>query len=1239
LVIAALVFVVPLAGEAGKARAQSGPQRFLLYAPASEVAGIAHRHGLTGVTPLDAHGHDVFRVTGRDGITPQDLLDEVRADAAVVNFELDAPGKVAEAPGLKLNNTTIAVLDALNDTSLIDYHGLSLWNSFVNQPATQRIRVAESHQRYATGAGIVAIIDTGVDPTHNLIAPALVPGYDFVHGIPGLASEWSDLSQQLISVLNNTSIGGGNESSVPVPTAGQPVVLNNTTIAVLDNTTIAVLDASRLPQVFGHGTMMAGLVRLVAPTAQIMPLKAFHSDGTAKLFDVIRAIYYATEHGASVIAMGFSMSESSVELTRAINYATSRGVIVVASVGNDGRESLTFPAAVRTTIGVGSTTANDQRSLFSNFGNALVRIAAPGESLVTAYPGQRYAAAWGTSFSAALVAGGAALLRQVDPTITPSAAVEYIGTGAVGSNLKLGAGRVDLYEVIHARATGAPPPPPPNNAPTALNDSASTTEDTPVSIDVRVNDSDADGNPLTVQSVGQPTNGTAVIATTGPSAGTVTYQPAPDFSGTDSFAYTITDGTATATAVVTVTVTAGNDGPVAANDVATTTEDSEVAIDVLANDGDPEGDAISVTGVGGPQHGSTALVTSGPNAGRVSYLPASDFVGTDVFTYTISDAHGSVATATVTVTVTAANDGPAAMNDVVNTTEDTAIVLNVLSNDTDADGDALRVVAVAQAARGSVTLLGDGVDAGKVRYTPEPNFVGTDSFTYTVGDVNGTTATAQVTLTVSNVNDAPDTADDSVSTAEDVAVTLDVRLNDSDIENDSLRVTSVGTAAFGTVVLVASGTDAGLVQYTPNVNVHGPDSFTYTIEDSQGATATGVVMVTVTPINDPPAAAGDSAAVLEDSGPNLIAVLSNDSGGPDAAETLVVTAAGPAAHGAVSLIAEGDDAGKISYTPNPNFFGSDTFTYTVSDGHGGLATAVVAVTVGNVNDAPSGAADNRGTAEDSPVVIDVRANDADPDNDPLVVLSVTQPAHGTAVIGTGAAAGQVVYTPAANFVGSDSFSYTVGDGHDGTAAATVTIAVTGANDTPSAANDVATVAEDGAVAIDVLGNDADVDGDAILITGVGGAGHGIAAVVTSGPDAGRVSYTPQPNFTGTDSFTYTIDDGSGGTATASVAVTVTAVNDVPNAANDGATATGETTVTIDVAANDIDTDGDPLSVVSVGAPANGTATLVTSGPDTGRVSYSAAAGFVGSDSFTYSISDGVQTVTATVTVVVVATPE
>jgi len=196
----------------------------------------------------------------------------------------------------------------------------------------------------------------------------------------------------------------------------------------------------------------------------------------------------------------------------------------------------------------------------------------------------------------------------------------------------------------------------------------------------------------------------------------------------------------------------------------------------------------------------------------------------------------------------------------------------------------------------------------------------------------------------------------------------------------------------------------------------------------------------------------------------------------------------------------------------------------------------------------------------------------------------------------------------------------------------VTVTVTAVNDAPVAVNDVATVAEDATVAINVTAND--LDGDVLAIIAVSTPAHGTATLLTLGPDAGRVSYTPAANFAGADSFTYTVSDGHSGTATGSVSVTVTAVNDAPIAADDGAATTGPTPVAIAVLANDVDVDGDPLSVTAIGAPAHGTAALLTSGPDAGKVSYTAEAGFVGSDSFTYTITDGLATATATVTVIV-----
>ncbi len=227
------------------------------------------------------------------------------------------------------------------------------------------------------------------------------------------------------------------------------------------------------------------------------------------------------------------------------------------------------------------------------------------------------------------------------------------------------------------------------------------------------------------------------------------------------------------------------------------------------------------------------------------------------------------------------------------------------------------------------------------------------------------------------------------------------------------------------------------------------------------------------------------------------------------------------------------------------------------------------------------------------------------------MTGVGTPAHGSAVAN---ADGTITYTPAANYTGADSFSYTIGDGQGGSATATVNVTVTTVNDAPVAADDPATTAEETAVSIAVLANDTDPDGDSLSVTGVGSPAHGSAAANADG----TIAYTPAADYTGADGFSYTIGDGQGGSATATVNVTVTAVNDVPVAVNDTATTAEDTAVAIAVLANDSDADGDTLTVSVVSVPAYGTA---LAGAD-GIVIYTPAPGYDGADMFTYAVIDG-----------------
>src|SRR5437667_529191 len=330
------------------------------------------------------------------------------------------------------------------------------WNSYVNQPAASIVEIQNAQTSFnVTGTGVVvADIDTGVDPTHPVLQPVLVPGdgYDFTRNQPG-GSELNDVNPTDFPTYPPQTC-----TSSSCPSAAQ---VNQSTAAVLDQSTAAVLDGNGTPKqyaAFGHGTMVMGIIHLVAPTAQLMPLKAFHSDGTASLSDILRAIYYGVQNGANVINMSFDMQTSSVELQKALDYANQQGVICAASAGNDGKAPpppfLVYPAALQNDVmGVASTTDQDTRSQFSNSGTTLVWVAAPGESIVSTYPFATYAAGWGTSFSAPFVSGGAALLRNLQTGIAQSGAKTATAHAVPLADPNMGNGRLDLCMVLGSVTT------------------------------------------------------------------------------------------------------------------------------------------------------------------------------------------------------------------------------------------------------------------------------------------------------------------------------------------------------------------------------------------------------------------------------------------------------------------------------------------------------------------------------------------------------------------------------------------------------------------------------------------------------------------------------------------------------------------------------------------------------------------------------------------------------------------
>ncbi len=407
---------------------------YILTAAPANVQGVIDSHGLTLVKELFDGTNCVMLVTSPSAdVTGVET--EVESDLLVLSFEPQQNLSLPELTGATqatLNQSTTSILDSLPGRTLVTFFGSTVPSNYTTQTATSIIRLPDARTATRlTGSGTVAIIDTGADPNHPALSAVLVPGYDFTRDVPGF-SELADLTPAMA--------------------------------AQLQQSTTSILDAQNTLRLNGGAVVTAGIVHLVAPTAKIMPLKAFRADGSSNLSDIIRAIYYAADHGANVISMSFSIGQPSPGLQAAVKYALSKNVALVASSGNDGLKTLVYPASYGGVQGIGSSTNSDLRSTFSNYGSGVVTFAAPGEGVITTYPGGNYAAGWGTSFSAPMAAGSAALVLQARPTAKPGDITNALSKAQpIGSDM--GYGRIDLYLSLTnlgtsgSTATSGPPPP------------------------------------------------------------------------------------------------------------------------------------------------------------------------------------------------------------------------------------------------------------------------------------------------------------------------------------------------------------------------------------------------------------------------------------------------------------------------------------------------------------------------------------------------------------------------------------------------------------------------------------------------------------------------------------------------------------------------------------------------------------------------------------------------------------
>ncbi len=734
----------------------------------------------------------------------------------------------------------------------------------------------------------------------------------------------------------------------------------------------------------------------------------------------------------------------------------------------------------------------------------------------------------------------------------------------------------------------------------AQNDTASVLEDGVIAIDVLAND--GNGNNKQLYSLNQ---GNLQLRTLGdlwvtlPSGarvrfhnGLVEYDAAAldhlaaGAALVDTFSYSVKfNNGVISSANVAVTVTGSNDGPIAAPEAVSGHENQVLAVNVLANDSDvDDGAVLTVTAASSlAGKGSVSIVGN-----QVRFTPGADFdhlaQGVSeqvVLSYTIADQHGASSSSTVTVTVTGTNDGPLANPDTAAGTENQILLINAMTNDTDVDDGAVKMLVSASvpAGKGTASIFGN-----QVQFNPGSDFNhlaqgATEQvvLSYTIADQHGATSTSTVTVTVTGTNDGPVANPDVAATTENTSVTIDALANDADVDDGAIKtlIAAAAPANKGAASVVANQ-----VVFNPGTNFdHLAQGATeivllgYTMQDEHGTLSSSTISVTVTGMNDGPVANGDSAVTSENASVT-VNVLGNDTDLDDGAILTVAAASVPAGQGSVAIIDN-----RVQFNPGSALdylaIGESAdvvVSYSTQDQHGASASSTVTITVTGTNDAPTidaGSSVSTGSVTEltnadpgeGTTVHEVNGVIAFGDRDLSDTHGATAAALGGGYLGTFTLdpVNQNSRTVGWNFDVSDAaldnleegevvtqiYTVAISDGHGGTATQDVTITLTGAaeNAAPQALADSVATAEDTAVTIDILANDSDADGDALVSEIVSEPSHG---TLTLDPVTGFYTYQPDPDFHGNDLFTYRISDPAGAQSDiVVVSITIASVNDPP----------------------------------------------------------------------------------------------
>lgn len=812
-----------------------------------------------------------------------------------------------------------------------------------------------------------------------------------------------------------------------------------------------------------------------------------------------------------------------------------------------------------------------------------------------------------------------------------------------------------------------------DNQPPDANDlSITTNEDVPINL--TLSGSDGDGDPLTFRVTAAPAHG----ALSG-IAPTLTYTPAANYFGTDSFMYVANDGFVdSAPATVSITVQSVNDKPIATPQSITTIVNVPVIIVLQGSDAD--GDVLTFTVVTNPTHG--ALSGSGQN---LLYTPASGFTGSDNFTFKVNDGIVDSDPATVSITVNPPgpvqifwdnfetdlgwvrnpngtdnattgmweranpqdtnSNGPKQLGTTVSGSYDLVTgplagrdagsydidsgVTSIISpsitlpansqltltlsyylahGSNSSSADYLRITIIGNTSQQIFEELGasNDDDAAWAGLTSDISAFAGQTIRILIAAADNSTASL-VEAAVDDVliqgvllNNPPIADPQAVSLAEDT--TLGIALTGSDPDGDPLTFNIVQAPAHGTL----SGTVPNVV-YQPEANFNGSDSFTFTVSDGQLTSNPATVSINVTPVNDAPQAQSQTPTMDEDGTLNITLVATDPDGDP-----LMYNLESNPGHGTLT-----GTLPELTYTPDANYFGSDSFSFTATDGTLTSEIATINITINSVNDVP--VADDLRLNIDEDYFIKFSLNGSDVEGDVLTYIILTQPANGT-LSGEGRTH---YYTPEANWNGIDSFTYAVSDGQAESEPATVRIVVAATNDAPVAIPQLVSTPMNTLLSITLEGED--VDGDTLLFEVVTQPEHGTLS--GTAPD---LTYTPVTDYVGSDSFTFRVYDAEYWMDEAEVSITVTSAgNHKPQAVSQQVIAEEDTEYYIVLEGSD--PDGDPLHYLITSGPTHGS----LSGDDSPVFVYLSELNYSGTDQFTFVVSDGaLQSDPATVNITV-----